>query len=87
MSTTSSRFKDFGSIVITNNQFEKFLTIHLSDVLPDNISVSNLLSYLKTNGWVNYKFSGYSIKPQVNEHGVSTVVILSYTPPKLKFNK
>lgn len=87
MSTTSLRFKYFDSIVITNNQFEKFLTIHLPDVLPDNISVSNLLSYLKTNGWVNYKFSGYSIKPQVNEHGVSTVVILSYIPPTINFHE
>ena len=86
MSTTSSRFKCFDSIVITNNQFEKILTIHLSE-LPDSISVSNLLSYLKSNGWINYKFNGYSIKPQVNEHGVSTVVLLNYTPPQLKFNK
>lgn len=84
MSTTSSRFKDFDSIVVTNNQFEKFLSIHLS-IIPENVDVRKLIGYLKCNGWINYKFNSYSVKPQVNEQGVTTLVILSYTPPALKF--
>lgn len=84
MSTTSSRFKDFDSIIITNNQFEKILTVHLS-AIPDNVDVRKLIGYLKCNGWINYKFYGYSIKPKVDEQGITTLVTLSYTPPPLKF--
>jgi len=82
MSEASTRFKDFESIIINNDQFEKCLRIKLSES-PDNINIRNLLRYLKNNGWMNYKFNSYSIKPQINEQG--TMVIVSYIPPVLKF--
>lgn len=82
MDTTSSRFKNIESTIIDilNDQYEKCLKIQLSNK-PDNIS--GLISYLKRNGWCNYKFNGYSIKNHVNE--LDVVVTLSYTPPILKF--
>lgn len=82
MSKTSSRFKNFDSIVIKDDQFEKRLRIHL---LTDNVNVSSLLCYLKSNGWMNYKFNEYSIKSEVNEQGTTTVVTLGYIPPVLNF--
>jgi hypothetical protein len=74
MSSPSSRFKDFGSIIIDDDPFGKRMKIQLSDI-PENLNIRNLLNYLKCNGWMNYKF---------NETGISTVVILSYIPPVLK---
>ena len=59
MSEASTRFKDFESIIINNDQFEKCLRIKLSET-PDNINIRNLLRYLKNNGWCNYKFNDYS---------------------------
>lgn len=84
MSEASERFKDFESIIINNDQFEKCLRIKLSEV-PENINVRNLLRYLKSNGWCNYKFNSYSIKPLINDQGTDTLIILSYIPPVLKF--
>jgi hypothetical protein len=74
-----SRFKNFDSIVITNNQIDKCLNIQLTN-LSENINIRNLLQYLKNNGWCNYKFNEYSIKKQDNIN-LPTLVILSYTPP------
>ena len=82
MSEASTRFKDFESIIINNDQFEKCLRIKLSET-SENVNIRNLLRYLKNNGWCNYKFNSYSIKPQINEQG--TMVIISYIPPVLKF--
>jgi len=82
MNTTSLRFKNIESniIDILNDQYGKCLKIQLSNK-PDNIS--SLISYLKNNGWCNYKFNDYSIKKHVNE--LDVVVTLSYIPPVLKF--
>lgn len=79
--TSKSRFKDFESIIINNDQFEKCLKIELSDS-PDKVNIRKLLSYLKCNGWLNYKFNDYSVR-SINELG--TLVTISYVPPILKF--
>jgi len=79
--TSNSRFKDFESIIINNDQFEKCLKIELHET-PENVNVRKLLSYLKNNGWLNYKFNDYSVR-SINEHG--TLVTISYVPPILKF--
>ena len=82
MNKTSSRFKDFESIVINDNQFEKCLTVTL---LLDSINIQTVLSYLKCNGWSNYKFNQYSMKTQSNEHGTFTTAIIGYVPPSVNF--
>jgi hypothetical protein len=83
MNKTTTRFKDFETIIITNDQFEKCLRIQLNLA---NLNITKLLSYLKCNGWSDYKFNQYSMKTQVNEHGISiTNVIVGYVPPLVKF--
>lgn len=75
-----SKLKNFDSIIIINNQFDKCLNIHLSNS-PENINIRYLLQYLKNNGWNNYKFNEYSIKNQIDNLKHPTLVILSYTLP------
>ena len=82
MNKTSSRFKDFESIVINDNQFEKCLTVIL---FLESIDIMKLLSYLRCNGWSNYKFNQYSMKTQINEHGTYTTAIIGYVPPAVNF--
>jgi hypothetical protein len=83
MNETSSRFKDFESIIINDNQFEKCLIIQLALA---ELNITKLLSYLKCNGWSDYKFNQYSMKSQIDEHGTpTTTVIVGYVPPIVKF--
>lgn len=79
MSNLPSRFSTFDSIVINNDQGDKCLKIELPNSSED-INVRNLISYLKCNGWIDYKFKEYSIKTL--EKGIK--VILSYELPKVK---
>ena len=80
MNETSTRFKDFDNIIIDDNQFEKCLRIQLH---IENVNITKLLSYLKMNGWSDYKFNQYSMKTQ-NENGkYITTAIIGYIPPIL----
>ena len=79
MNEMTSKFKDFDSIVINDNQFEKCLRIQLN---LSELNITKLLSYLKCNGWSDYKFNQYSMKSQIDENGnPKTTVIVGYIPP------
>ncbi len=79
----NARFKDFDSIIIKDDQLEKRLRIHL--LTDKKVNISNLLCYLKSNGWSNYKFNEYSIKLQINDLNTTTIITFGYVPPQLIF--
>jgi len=82
MTETSMRFKDFENIIIDDNKFEKSLRIQLH---LENVNITKLLSYLKKNGWSDYKFNQYSMKTQNDNGKYLTITIIGYIPPSVKF--
>jgi len=66
-------------IKIENNQFENYLKIYCK-INPDK-KISNVMKYLKSNGWSDFKFNEYSIRKELDNN---YIIILNYVYSKLK---
>lgn len=79
MSDSNARSIDNNIIRVENNRFDKNVKIHCS-CDPQN-KIVNIINYLKSNGWKNFRFNDYSVKRDNDDY----VVSMSYVEPTIRF--
>jgi len=79
MNDVNARSINNNIIKVENDRFDKNVKIHCS-IDPQN-KIINIINYLKTNGWKNFKFNDYSIRKDNDNY----VVSMSYVEPIIRF--
>jgi len=77
MSENNNRKTNDNIVKIENNQFDNYLKIHCKN--DPTGKISNIMRYLKCNGWENFKFNQYKIDTNNNDY----IIKIDYIMPKL----
>jgi len=75
----TSKYKNIADsiIKIENNFHDNILKIEFESHLEDNKQIINIIKYLNSIEYKNYKFNQYSVKKNEN----NTIIIFNYISP------
>lgn len=77
-----SKFKDIADniIKIEHSYDDRSVKLHYKKD-PENGRIMNIIKYLNSTDWKNFKFNQYSIRKNEDDY----TIILNYILPKVKF--
>lgn len=84
MDCCDPKFKGITDNIIKteHNHFDKSLKLHFK-CDPDKKCIMNIIRYLNSTEWKNFKFNQYSVKPSENNY----IITFGYVAPKPVFVK